>query len=142
MTELTLEELAELAELQRLVTWAAGAVPGESLANIRRREANAKENLWAKRNALLAMARELIRLREEGWVSTKERPLEVGEERLMAMQILHNGEPRWYMFVATPDDDDEWAQDGEEPGWPPSEVEFSRPLPPPATPVAELKGGE
>ncbi len=126
MTDLTIEELQGLTATAERVAEFTKGTPSDLV--------------WLKSAqalALLAMARELVRIRQDGWVSTKERPLEVGEERLMAMQILQNGEPRWYMFVATPDDDDEWTQDGEEPGWPPSEVEFSRPLTPPTTPKAE-----
>lgn len=65
----------------------------------------------------------------EGWDSTEDRPLEPGEKRIMAMQILRNGEPDWDVFIGTPADDDEWADESHDPGWAPSEVQYSAPVP-------------
>ena len=65
----------------------------------------------------------------EGWESTESRPLEPFETRIMALQILRNGEPGWDVFIATPSDDDDWCDESGDPGWAPSEVQYSAPVP-------------
>lgn len=90
------------------------------------------EGVTAAAEALEGCANELLALTEQagkaqGWLSTEARPLESGETRVMAVQILRNGTPDWDVFVATVCDEEEdaWSSESNDPGWAPSEVGYS-----------------
>lgn len=76
------------------------------------------------------------------WLSAAEWPLEPGDTRLMAVEILRNGVPDWDVFVGTVSEEyeDEWSSESDDPGWTPSEVGYSMSiaglpkLPPPSAP--------
>jgi hypothetical protein len=80
-----------------------------------------------------------------GWLTVAERPLEDGEARIMAVQILRNGVPDWDIFIATPECG-EWSDESNDPGWGVDEVTHSCSLDlaglPPLPPASDAKGRE
>lgn len=64
---------------------------------------------------------------ESPWEAVSDRPLEPGDTRLMAVEILRNGVPDWDLFIATVSEEyeNEWNSDIEDPGWEPSDVSYS-----------------